>query len=561
MRLIAITTLVGGAAFGADLPDGWRAVAGDDWTTRVDIGPLLYHPAGPGLATAVCEAATGAAGAFRCRVEPGLGVKQCGILFCATRDLEDGLWLTLGGNLPVGGLVLKSVAGEVLWEDSWAPWTPYGAYVLEGIAEHGRVRVQLLAHDRRTLISQSDWIEAPAQATDRAGYLGVFAEGGSARFAQPEHTDEPLAAITDDAPNKRRLVSSADSPWRTFGDGNWMWTDKTHARIRQYASADRAWAVDTGVRGGQRTWRSAVRVSPGAGGAGIVVLAGDDATGGILCWLGGTHGAGCLMLYQNLGPGRLGSALWAGEEDKWHYDEDLVIETETTERQVRSRLIAADGAVCTESPWVDLPAEDVAREGCMAFHTWLGSAGFWGFEGDAAIASAAAPAAAAGDWITIGPGAWPHVEADEPGAVESVTDARSMLINPRVSGARGMWRGDVVPATPDHAVGLLFQVSPSADRGFACILGADGAALFDLARPENPLWRDPAVRAEAGLRYTLEGNVYTDRIVVRVLRGAEPLAASPTVYVPQDNNDRIAHIGFLADGPAVFSNASFAPGG
>jgi hypothetical protein len=75
------------------------------------------------------------------------------------------------------------------------------------------------------------------------------------------------------------------------------------------------------------------------------------------------------------------------------------------------------------------------------------------------------------------------------------------------------------------------------------------------------LWHDGAFRPEAGTTYTLVGNVHTDRVVGQVLRDANVLTGSPTVYVSQTNNERTGCIGLLSEGgTAVFSGWAFKPG-
>jgi hypothetical protein len=311
---------------------------------------------------------------WRCTVEPALGATSVGFSFPCTPDLSQGLTITLGGS-EVGGFALRTAQGETLWEDRWAPWQAYAAYVLEGVIEEGRVRAQMLQADRATLLSQSPWVDLPTDALRRTGCVVLHTQDSRARFWDIQADDAPLSPITDDAPNKRRLAQGPDGDWNVRGAGNWMWTDATRQRIRQYAKAERAWAIDRRVRGGDRIWRSAVRVHPGAGGAGIVVKSDDTAETGFIIWLGGTWGAGCLMIY------RLPSeALWASAQDKWHYDEDLVLQAETKGSQLRAQLFAADGTtLVAESPWIEMTVEEAQREGCLAFHTWKDSADFWGF--------------------------------------------------------------------------------------------------------------------------------------------------------------------------------------
>mgnify|MGYP002682702911 CR=1 FL=1 len=61
-----------------------------------------------------------------------------------------------------------------------------------------------------------------------------------------------------------------------------------------------------------------------AGGAGLLFQVNDDLSKGFNAWLGGTFGAGSLMLYR-----QPMQALWSSPPDSWHYDEDLLIRAQT----------------------------------------------------------------------------------------------------------------------------------------------------------------------------------------------------------------------------------------
>ncbi|MBM3500200.1 MAG: hypothetical protein FJX74_16205 [Armatimonadetes bacterium] len=374
MRLAALVTATAlGAAAPGDLGGGWRAERGD-WVWTRDVQPMLLQRASQGEARAVRTGMEAERNVWRCVVEPGLGATEAGFAFACDEELSRGIVVELGGS-EVGGFALRTAAGERLWEDRWGPWQAYEAYVLEGVLEGSRVRAQVLEADRKTLVSQSDWIEAPPDSLVRSGCVVLHTRDSRARFWGVEAGDQPLSPLTDDAPNNRRLWQGPEGDWHVRGPGNWMWTDGTRTRMRQYANTERAWATYHKARGCDRLWRSAVRVHAPAGGAGMIVKSDDTAESGFIIWLGGTHGAGCLMIY------RLPmEALWASAQDKWHYDEDLILQAETQGAQIRARLLAADEqTVIAESPWVPLTEEEGRREGCLAFHTWLGSAEFWGF--------------------------------------------------------------------------------------------------------------------------------------------------------------------------------------
>jgi hypothetical protein len=468
-------------------------------------------------------------------VEPAFGATSAGFAFLAGPDLSRGLRLDLGGT-PTGGFALKTARGEVLWEDPWAPWEPYNAYILEGVLEGTRIRGQMLLADRRSLVSQSPWVDVPASDLVRSGVCAVFTAGSRARFWGVEADDTPLSPLTDDAPNKRRLAQGTSGEWRVDG-GNWMWTTAAKERLRQYAHVERAWAFRPTAVSPDGVWQVRARVLPGAGGAGMVVKSGGDRETGLLLWLGGTWGKGCFMVY------RLPlTALWASPEDKWHYDEELLLQAEVRGDQVVARLLAADGTtVLAESPPIQLTPDEAQREGGLAFHTWKGSAEFWAFAG--ATAGGPAPAEASRRL----PFAWA-------GAATSVewTD---------IAGSLGSWRCRVT--VPDGvSAGLLLQAAEGLDQGFLAWLEPGRFALLDLSLPDQPRWEDSPCAWEAGRAYVLEGKVATDRVSVRLLSadGQTVVSESPAVYVSDRNNTRQGRLGFATRGAgAAFSEPSLTP--
>ena len=545
-------------AMAAELPDGWEAVRGDGWATLIDIFPMLHQASPEGEAAAVNRDVLGRHGAFRCTVSPSAGAEVAGIWFAAGSKFDTGFRCELGGTPGVGGFALRGATGQVLWEDKWAPWEPYGAYILEGIIETGRVRAQLIQYDRKTLISQSEWVQAHAPATARSGHLGAYTTNGIARFWGAEFSDTPLCPVTDDAPNKRRLAQGEGTEWRVHGTGNWMYTDNTRTRIRQYANTERAWAVCTGISGVDRVWQTSVHTHKGTGGAGMLVKVDEDSKSGFNCWLGGTHGAGGLMVYRNAGPGGRGEALWSSPQDRWHWDEDLVIRAETKGRKLRARLFQADGqTLIVESPWLEMTHEEATREGYMAFHTWKGSVEFWGFSEGAAPgeATVAQESKLGAGWSELS-GAWKWSPNRGRQLVQTAAGEATCL-ETQTTGAKGTWRCDALWPEGTEGVGLLSQANADLTEGFRVLLTEGHVSLTDLAQPETPRWQADSAELKPGSRYTLEGLVQTDRIVVRVLRGEQLLAESPAAYVSDTNNERQGCIGFTCTGPAQFARWSF----
>lgn len=563
MRTIAIAMLLLLRSSAADLPAEWSVVSGGQWQKQYDVRPVFAQRAPAGEAHAIHGRIRGAAGAWRCLVQPALDATACGMWFQASPDLTRGFRCELGGTPGIGGLSLRDARGQKLWADEYAPCAPYDAYVIEGIVERGRVRVQMLHYDRRTLISQSDWVPVSADATSREGRLGVYTRDGMARFYGAERADKPLHPLTDDAPNKRRIVPSRDRDWALFGTGNWMWTDKRRVRLRQYARTERAWALHRPVQGVNRVWTTAVRVGKRAGGAGMLFQTNEDCRGGYNCWLGGRPGRGSLMLYHNAGPGGRGKALWSSKQNLWHYNEDLVLRAETKDGRVRVQLLKADATtVVAASPWISDAA--AGKPGYLGFHTWRDSAEFWGFTDGAQVEATPRSAPTASSlgpgWITTG-GDWHWANEARSALRQTARTKTAACLNTKIDGARGAWRCTVVPAKGE-VLGLLFQADESLAQGFLCLLSPGRLALYGLAQPNAAKWEDANCGWLPGGRYVLEGLVQTDRVVVRLLQadGRAVVAESPAVYVPDRNNDRSGHIGFATRrGPGTFMSWEFEP--
>jgi len=526
---VALMLTVGAQA--ADVGGGWRG-EGDAWGWSRDIRQALLHRAGGEADTAVNRDLRGTHGAWRCTVEPGFGGGGCGMGFLASPQGEGGLRCEIAGY-EGGGFALRDALGEVLWADEWAPILPYCAYTLEAVADSGRVRAQML-DGAGVLLSQGPWVDVDAALTDRPGHLSAHAEG-AARFWGWELAEEPLSPITDDAPNKRRLAQGPESDWAIHGRGNWMWTDGTRQRVRQYSNIERTWALSKKIGGADRVWQSWVRVSPGAGGAGLVVKSTGEPEEGFLIWLGGKYGAGCLLAYRYPL-----TTLWGGKQDLWHYDEDLLLRAETKDGKLSAQLIASDGeTVLSESPWLDMTPEESEREGTLGFHTWKGSAEFWGFSTGTAAASSETPVAADADLSGVfGEGA-------------------TVRLRPEITGTRGVWRCMVSVPEGTRGAGLLFQIEDSLEAGFIAYLSEGNIQLIDLSRPEEPRF-EADVAWQRDREYTLEGIVTTDRVALKLLDGDTVLVESPDVYISDTNNDREGVIGTLSvDGEASFSGVTY----
>lgn len=530
---------------------------GGNWTQAREHQAVIRQASKVRSAIALSRQLTGTHGTWRCWVEPGFGVQESGFVFLTTLDLAQGFRCVLDGRTGTMGFALRRMGGETLWEDKWAPWQLYEPHILEAVVESGRIRVQMFNWDAKTLVSQGPWIDVPKSDTDRQGDLGLFTEGGPARFRRWEIAKHPLSPITPDAPNKRRLVQGDDSPWVVTGAGNWMWMSKDKRWLRQYAYAERAWAVSRELTGALTTWRASVKVSPGAGGAGFVFQADEDAKNGFICWLGGRPGNGALMLYC------VTECLWSSPQAKWHYDTEYVLTARTRKGQVQVCLYAADGTTAiAKSPWVKAPEEMTTRVGHLGFHSWKGAAQFADFGvGDAkAIPITRAPMAVpplGPEWVIGGKGRWKWCDLAKGRIQQSASTGVTSALHVSTSGALGTWQCRLRIPKGTKAAGLVFQAARDSSAGFICLLskapGQSPLQLRDLSG--RCLWEEPEGKWQYETEYLLQGRVVVDRVSFKLLTadGKSVLAESVDVYVPDTNNDRSGNIGFItADGPAEF---------
>ncbi len=539
----------------ADLGRGWTCASGQ-WTHVREIIPMVRQGSVTGTSVAYCQDARGVHGAWRVGVEPALGAAEVGLLAQGLAGKKAGFLVTLGGNPGVGGFALKSADGAVLWDDRFAPWRVYHAYVVEAVIERGRVRAQLFEGDGKTLVSQSPWVRIAERMTETPGMVGLYTRDGVARFWGWQRGATALSPIVADAPNLRRLVQDEKSPWTIVGPGNWMWTTVEKRCLRQGAVIDRSSVLSREMHGALRQWECRVKVDPGAGGAGLLFQADDQIAHGFIAWLGGTFGAGSLMVYR-----LPGEALWSGAQDNWHYDTEYVIRAETRGDEARAMLLQADGkTVIQDSGWIKVGAEDAAREGDTGFMTWLGTAEFWGFSeqtsgGPIATVVVPAPATAlGGGWTTSGDGVWSWAGDAHTRLAQTGTPKQGIALDEGTSGGIGTWRCRVKLPDATTSAGLAFQASRDLREGFGAVLSPEGFRLEDLSG--KVLWQDKAWRPEPGAEYVVVGEVMTDRVAARLYAadGKTVLSDGPAVYLSQANNTRTGSLGFLVrGGPAEFA--------
>lgn len=537
---------------------GWL-LQGGSWSWQRELIPLLCQGAPGGEALATSPGPTGTTGAWRGYLQLAQGAREAGLWLFRDAAGTTGLRVSLGED----GFALRRADGRTVWADAAMPWYPYHAYLLELVVERGRVRAQAFEADGRTLASQSPWLAVRPQTVSQPTALCFYTREAVARFWGARRAEAPLSPVVEDAPNKRRLQTGPGAPWAVVGNGAWQWTGADRQRLRQRATVERSSALSRENRGALRGCECRLSVSPGSGGAGMLLQADEQAGSGLLAWLGGNHGAGSLMLY------RLPlDCLWSGEQGNWHYDTEYVLRAETRlsgeEGEARAQLLAADGRTSLQDTgWVKVGRETAAREGSLGFMTWLGPAEFWGFGGSADSAAPAAagtpPAALSPPWVTLGDGAWQWTDSTRTALRQTASPARALALSTAQDGLMGTWHCRCTPA-PGASAGLAFQASRGGTEGFACLLTPGGLRLETLAG--KTLWTDTALRVASGQEYLLEAEVMTDRVAVRcrAADGKATLSECPAVYVSEANNARRGYLGALCRaGQAAFRDWGYAP--
>jgi len=539
------------------LPDTWQMAGEGMWRVLPGTPAVLWQGNADTVASALQTAPGNGPVVWRSYVEPSPTAAAAGIWFAATPNLDSGYRLTLGGNPGVGGVQLHDAAGALLWEDKYAPWTYYTPYVLEGIAEAGRVRVQVFRWDGTTLEAQSDWIEAPGSVPETMRGCGLYAEG-IARFYCSEAADSPLSPIRADSATKLRLVTSDDSEWTIIGPGEWKWTTPEKKVLRQGLDVHRSSVVNAKLGGAEGRWRCRILLEKGAGGGGLLLRTDPQVQSGFLVWLGGTYGAGSLMLYRR----PLGQ-MWSSDQGHWHYDTEYILEGTVKDGKVSGKLMKADGTVMVESPEMELSEEEKGLTGNLGFMTYIGKARFWDFSDETRVADATAAvegpnASALGpDWVVSG-GDWAWANDAKTALVQKAQKGSATAINTALTGSKGTYRATITPQEGAQAVSLLFQVSPDMKEGFEVRLGK-GVALRTLSG--RSLFEKPDFSWAPGQSYAVEGIVVTDRVSLRISDTEGNVLLKPDdFYVSDTNNTRVGGIGFRTiDGTSRFSDWSVQP--
>jgi len=540
--------LLGLASVAAE-PAGGPQTRGGRWQTDANP-PVVYQAAADAADAAAWLTPPGQGGCWRAVVEAGPYAGRAGVRWGAAADGTGGYAAELIGT-ESGVLALLDSAGKTLWRDEGVGWCAYTPVWIEGVVEEGRIRLQMLAADRETLLAQSPWFPLdPAPAPVAGPCLALYTAGNTARFCLPERGVKPLAEFTPDNPSALRVPAAGDTAWATIGGGAWRWKDRSRQVLLSTRNVERTTAFPTAPTPAEGTWRCRIRLNQGTCGGGMLIHADKELQNGFLVWLGGTYGDGCLMLYRY--PIQ---CLWTGPQGVWKWDTDYLIEGTLKAGTLQARMLAADGAtVLAESPALPIAAEDAQRTGMTGFQTWHGTGEFSGFMGQEGMASPTAAAATAtdlGDRWFAETGQWTWTDATRKVLRRQDRKGTGTARSEAIQGSRGTFRcrAKAMGAT---AVSLRFQVSPDGAAGFECRLAADGLAMRTTTG--QTLWQTADLRLTEGAEVLLEGIVTTDRVRVRVAdTEGRVLAESVERYVSDTNNSRVGLLGLRCeDGPAEF---------
>ena len=550
---VSAICMLGSSALGPE----WRDARDGDWRFTGDSHREIRQSI-PDVRADLFQRIPRSQGAcFRTYVELSPAGYRAGLWVGISENPANWLLLALDGQHEGRGFALLDSAGSTLWEDPWVQWTYYTPYLIECVLEPGRARVQMFGWNGVTLLSQSDWVALPRYDEGEEWIFGLHTDRAIARFQGWEVADQPTSPIVPGAPNKLRLVQQHDSEWSVVGPGNWMWSSPERVELRQTAQVERTTAVYSGVEQLDGVWRCQATVDPNAGGAGLLFRTDETASKGFSAWLGGTPGAGALMLYS-LDPLK---ALWSSEQGVWQFDTVYTIEARVENGTARARLLSEDGArELAGSPAFAMAELGAALGNFSGVQTWKGTARFRGIrvgsdlEGDRPMA-AQMPDQPPGWQIVAGNWNWPET-SERPTVIGDGTAEAARALCDRVSGARGVWSATVTPGPNAESAALWFQVNPALTGGFILRLEDSEAALLTVGG--RVLWQTTSEHPLSNATYTLEGIVATDRVRVRVLDASrQPLVESSDCYVSDTNNDRTGILGLeVVGGTATFSEWS-----
>lgn len=547
---VGVCCMLGSSALGPQ----WRDARDGDWRYTDNSGTVIRQTIPDVRADVFLHTSPDEGSAFRTFVEMSPSGYRAGMWIGLTENPADWLLLVLDGQHEGRGLALLDSVGAVLWEDAWVEWTYYTPYLLEAVCEPGRIRVQMFEWDGHTLLSQSDWITRPEIQPESLRYFGLHTDRAIARFQGWHVSDTPLSPIVPNAPNRLRLVQHNDSDWLVVGSGKWMWTSPEQSALRQGANVERTTAIYRADARKEGVWRTSVSIDPNAGGAGLVFLTDENAATGFCAWLGGTPGAGALMLYS-LAPLE---ALWSSEQGLWRYDTNYQLEARVDGGAVRARLLVEDGLTeIAASPSIPLAEHDAETSEWSGLQTWKGTADF-GPIVFAAVPESEEPMTGddhtppgwhvvSGDWV------W-ETQEDRLIVRGQGGESSAQVFDQNVTGNRGRWSCMVTAGEGAQRIGLLFQSDLAQTAGF--LLNVTEADVTLETADGRILWQQPFGHPLNGASYVLEGIVATDRVRVRVCSpDGTPFIESSDCYVSDSNNERTGFMGFqTTGGAAIFAD-------
>ena len=228
---------------------------------------------------AVFRDVTGTHRVWECRVRVDRDTGGTGMFFLYRNEDDKGFLAWLGGQFGDGALMLIGYkpAPKTLWSSPQGRWHWDTEYVLRAETRQGQVRIQQLAADGVTVISDSNWVKVDGKSTNEPGYLGLHTWRGPAEFWA--FTEKSTGAR---ATSGESTTGSLGRAWLTLGDGEWKWAEPEQKRLVQVGSCRQAAALNIMKGRAQGTSSCFVRKSPAAKAAGVVFQADRSLTSGFL---------------------------------------------------------------------------------------------------------------------------------------------------------------------------------------------------------------------------------------------------------------------------------------
>jgi hypothetical protein len=252
---------------------------------------------------AVCRDVAGTHRTWECRVRVDRATQGTGMYFLYRNEDDKGFLAWLGGRYGAGALMLDGYrpTARSLWSSPQDRWHWDTEYLLRAETKASQVRIQQLAADGSTVISDSNWISVDSKYTNEPGYLGLHTWKGPAEF-----WGFAERATVAGATSQRSTAGALGRSWHTLGDGEWKWADPQRKVLAQVGPCRQAAALNTEK---ERTLGSSscfVRKSSKTKAAGVVFQADRSLNTGFLALM--TDDGPRL---ESLG----GKTLW--EADQW----------------------------------------------------------------------------------------------------------------------------------------------------------------------------------------------------------------------------------------------------